>query len=145
MCSNMILPALIRRAFASPLLPSDLYKSFHCFKNNNRCVACLCCSAFFILQSPLRSVQSIWGCVGVSLSECFHAVHTYPGKAYSHLYHNVTSTRYQFKKIKSALSSVKSRKVNIFATYNQWYHTPSTYVPFVFPGRNHLVPGIKQH
>lgn len=51
------------------------------------------------------------------LSECFSAVHTYPGKAYSHLYHNVTSTRYQFKWIESALSSVNSVKVGIFVTY----------------------------
>lgn len=57
------------------------------------------------------------GCVGVYLSERFSAVHTYPGKAYSHQYHNVTSTRYQIKWIESALSSVNSVKVGIFVTY----------------------------
>lgn len=128
----MILLALIRRAFAFTLHSNNLYKLFCCFEINSHCVQCLCGSAAFILQPPFRSAQSIWGCVGVNLSECFCAVHTYPGKAYSHLYHNVTSTRYQFKGIESTLSSANARKINIFVTYKSVisYSTSLCYIYF---------------
>lgn len=37
-CSNTMLPVLIRRAFAFTLLPNNLYKLFPCFEINSHCV-----------------------------------------------------------------------------------------------------------